>query len=427
MALPDPTPPSPRPRAWGWRLAGGLAVSALLAGSVAYHQRQVIGASVLQSWLRDQGVEGEVVFSALGPDHLSGALRIGPKDKPDLTVERAEVSYRLHGPWEGRSLGADLGQIRLVRPVLKGEWRDGALHFGGLDPLIKTLMSQPRDPRRKLPDLVLEGGRLALASPFGNFDGSASGVVKAGQLAQLDLSLAPTQAQVSGLAARLSAADLQVVRKGDRLIWSGNLRADDLRSKDLAIKGAALSLKAETPYPDLQTGRADGAASLSLTSTIQDLGAAKITARDLKQTSQFDGVISGRTAKGQIQTTFSTGAVTPTPDLRLDRLTGRLGGQGQVSADSLALSLSGRAETQGALSQRRFSLEALDQQLTLAIAKTFAVDGSGLIQLISGANGRICPWPAIMWVPAGSPERGGWRRRDRWDLSRMAPSPCLVV
>lgn len=386
MAPPAPSSPSPRPRRWGWRLAGGLAVSALLAGAVAYHQRQVIGASILQSWLRDQGVEGEVVFSALGPDRLSGALRIGPKNNPDLTVDLAQVGYTVHGPWDGQDPGVDLRQIRLVRPVVKSEWRDGALHFGRLDPLIKKLMSQPRDPSRKLPDLTIEGGRLALATPFGAFDGLGSGEVKAGQLVRLDVNLGPTKATANGLAASLSAAELHVVRKDDRLLWAGDLKADALQGEGMTLKGAALRLTGETPYPDLQRGRADGAASLVLTSTIEDLTAAKTRARNLSQTTRFSGVITDRTAKGQIKTAFTTGAVAAGQGLVLERLTGAFSGPGQMSADSLALSLDGRAETYGALGQRKFTLQAPNQHLTLAIAKTFAVDGAGLFQLSSGGE-----------------------------------------
>ena len=386
MASPAPTPPSPRARSWGWRLTGGLAVTALLAGAAGYHQRQVIGAFVLQSWLRDQGVEGEVVFSALGPNDLAGSLRIGPQGKPDLTVDIAQVGYTLHGPWEGRHLSADLGQIRLVRPVLKGEWRDGALHFGSLDPLIKKLTSQPQDPSRKLPDLVLEGGRLALATPFGAFDGLAAGEVKAGQLVRLDVNLEPTRAEARGLAASLSAAELHVVRKADRLLWAGDLNAEDLHSQGMVLKGAALRLTGETPYPDLQTKRADGAASLVLTSTIGDIATAATQAHNVNQTTRFSGVITDRSIKGQIQTIFSTEAVKAGKDLMLETLTGAFRGPGQASADRLALSLNGQVETRGALGKRKFSLTAPAQHLTLAIAKTFALDGAGLFKLTSEGN-----------------------------------------
>jgi len=115
-------PPAPRParRRRGWWLAGGLALTAAIAGGAAWQERQAIGASVLKSWLEDQGVEGEVSFTRFGPGGLSGALRIGPRDHPNLTVDVAEVSYDLRGPWNGGALTADLKKVRLVRPVLRG-------------------------------------------------------------------------------------------------------------------------------------------------------------------------------------------------------------------------------------------------------------------------------------------------------------------
>ncbi|OYU68549.1 MAG: hypothetical protein CFE28_00170 [Alphaproteobacteria bacterium PA2] len=391
MTEPTPSPArSPALRRRGWWLAGGLALTAALAGGAAWQERQTIGASVLKSWLEDQGVEGDISFTRFGPGGLSGALRIGPKDRPDLTVDVAEVSYDLRGPWNGGALAADFKQVRLVRPVLRGEWRDGALRFGSLDPLIRKLLAQPRDPDRRVPDLVLENGRLTLATPAGNFEGSGSGEAKSGHLVRLDVRLAPTEARSAAMQARLKSAELHLVRREDRLVWAGDLYADSLKGEGLAAHGLELRLTGESPYPDLRTGRADGRANLVLTSGFQDLTTSGVTVRGISQTTKFEGDLLGQTASGHMQTRFSTGTLRSGGNLALDRLTGAFAGPARLTADGLTLTLGGGAETAGSISGRRFVLKAPGQSLKINIDKAMVAQGQGPFDLASeGAVAKI--------------------------------------
>ena len=305
-------------------------------------------------------------------------------------MDVAEVSYDLRGPWNGDALGADLKQVRLVRPVLRGEWRDGALRFGSLDPLIRKLLAQPRDPDRRLPDLVLENGRLTLATPAGNFEGAGSGEVKSGQLVRLDASLAPTEARSAAMQARLKSAELHLVRQADRLVWAGDLYADTFKGKGLAAHGVALRLTGESPYPDLRTGRADGRANLVLTSGFKDLTTSGVTVRDISQTTKFDGDLFGQTATGRMQTRFSTGTLRSGGNLALNRLTGAFTGPGRLTAEGLTLTLGGSAETAGSISGRRVVLKAPGQSLKINIAETMAMEGQGPLDLASeGAVARV--------------------------------------
>jgi len=133
--------------------------------------------------------------------------------------------------------------------------------------------------------------------------------VKSGQLVRLDASLAPTEARSGPVQARLKSAELHLVRKEDRLVWAGDLHADFLKGEGLAAHGVTLRLTGESPYPDLKTGRADGRASLVLTSGFQDLTTSGITVQGGSQTTKFDGDLLGETATGRIQTRFSTGTL----------------------------------------------------------------------------------------------------------------------
>ena len=382
--------PRPAPRRWGWWLTGGLVLTTAVAGVAGWTERQSIGATVLKSWLKGQGVEGDVIFTTFGPNGLSGALRIGPRDHPDLTVDVAEVSYALHGPWDGKALTVDLSKIRMVRPVLRGAWRDGALHFGGLDPLIQKALAQPEDPDRKLPDIIVENGRLALTTPFGAMEGEGSGELASGRLVRLDASLAPAEAHTSVLQASLKAAELHLVRRDDRLLWAGEVHANTLKGEGLAAHGVDLRMTGESPYPDLKTGRADGRASLVLTSNFTDLSASGVAVRELSQTTQFDGDLLGETAAGYLQSRFSTGAVLPGKGLALARLAGKFAGPARLTPEGVILTLNGMADTSGVMRGRRFVLKAPGQSLRVSVANSMSVEGRGPFDLISeGASGKL--------------------------------------
>ena len=119
----------------------------LIALAVAYAARRHLAREALVGWLQSRGVEAEARFEALGPRGLVGELRVGPAESPIITAARAEVSYRLTGPWRGEALGVEVARIRLVRPDIRVQLTDSGLSLGQLDPLIADFRARSEERR----------------------------------------------------------------------------------------------------------------------------------------------------------------------------------------------------------------------------------------------------------------------------------------
>jgi hypothetical protein len=266
----------------------------LLAAAITlYAARRAIARDALTGWLRDQGIESEVTFETFDPGGLSGALRIGPAARPDLTAEVAEIKYDLLGFWNGRALGARVTEVRLVNPVLRGRWHAGKLSLGSLDPLIEKLQSQPPKPDHGQPKILVEGGRLHLDTDYGLVTAGADVQLNRGRLQRLDARIDPAVLKGKGLEARLGASELHVVGFGDRLAIAAAAQVDRARMAGVAADGAALRLTAQTPYPDLAKGAASGDVSLSLAVTARTLVQGDLRAQEVKHAISFKGAASG--------------------------------------------------------------------------------------------------------------------------------------
>ena len=132
----------------------------LVAGSVAWVQREDIADDVISSTLRDSGVLADYDIELIEPGRqvLTNVI-VGDPAAPDLTIERVEV---LIEPQLGYPT---IREVRLTKPRLFGSYRDGQLSFGALDPLIFTESDAPFE----FPAMVLgvNDGRALMDTDFG--------------------------------------------------------------------------------------------------------------------------------------------------------------------------------------------------------------------------------------------------------------------
>ncbi len=137
-----------------------FALLILLAIAGTWLQRESIADSLISDYFTESGIEASYDIEQIGPTRqvLSG-LVIGDPENPDLTIERLELNL---APRWGLP---DIADLRIVRPRLYGTYRDGALSFGALDPLIFT----EEEAQGEFPnmELFIEDGRGLLDADFG--------------------------------------------------------------------------------------------------------------------------------------------------------------------------------------------------------------------------------------------------------------------
>lgn len=368
----------------------------LLAVAIAlYAARRAIAREALTGWLRDQGVESQVTFETFDPGGLSGALRIGPAARPDLTAEVAEINYDLLGFWNGRPFGARVTQVRLVNPVLHGRWHAGKLSLGSLDPLIEKLRSQPPNPDQGQPRILVEGGRLRLDTDYGAITAGADAQLNHGRLQRLDARIDPTTLKGKGLEARLGASELHVVGFGDRVAIAAAAQVDRARLAGLAADDAALRLSAQVPYPDFAKRSATGEVSVSLALAAKALTQGDLRARDLKQAIGFKG-----TASGWAETLVLKGS----GDATLDAAQAKLAG-----SDVRAVQLRAQA---GDLAWTRTGGDRVSGDLRLTGgADRWAANPDLTLTRIAGVFEGPAAATARTWsldLAGGASARGGW-------------------
>lgn len=214
-----------------------------------YAGRNLLAREALLGWLHDRGVSAEADIGALSLSGLNARIVVGPRGRPDLTLEGAQIGYALNGPWAGQALGLQVRSVRLVRPVLRARLRQGALTFGALDPVIAELRKRPSEG--PLPTIRIQGGRLILDSDYGAVDLRADALVDKGRLVRLDGRLAPAGLRSGDLSAQVRAGALSLRTRDDRVSLELTVRLDGFKAP--AASGAATHarLTGEIPYPDL--------------------------------------------------------------------------------------------------------------------------------------------------------------------------------
>ena len=391
-------------------------MAALLVMAAAYAGRRAIAREALTGWLRSQGVESQVSFSTFGPGGFTGTLRIGPAANPDLTAQVAEVRYGLIGWWAGQPFGATVTSVRLVRPVIKGRWKDGRLTLGALDPLIDTLRKRPPRPDARQPRIVVEDARLRLDTDHGPLLARASAQLDNGRLLRLDAAFAPAELKGADRAVRLGPGQLHLVTVGDQVASVLETTVRDLKLGQITAQEARVRLTARTAYPDLKRKRGDGALTQSLTINARSLAYGGTRLRDASLAARFHGQ-----STGWIDTLAVTGDGTAIlgaaradlagAQVRGLRMTANLGGLNWTrrGGDRVAASLATRVSAE-ALSRDKLALTRLSG--ALRGSAVLAAQGGGLA--LAGPVATHGDWSGLGPVRNGdAPEIAALKRAVR--------------
>ena len=248
----DPEPSSP-PKPRKGRTGRKVAVVALMATTAlglvigaAWLNRRVVARDVLVGWLDDRGVPASVRVDRLELDGFVGRIVVGDPRDPDFAGD-VSVDYRLTGPWSGAGFGVTPGRILLTRPLLKARWSENRLSMGSLDPIVEEFTGRPPQPDSRSPLIIVQGGRLNLATDYGPVTALADLTVDNGKLMRLkaripDLRLAQGETRATGL-----AATLDLTTTGDRVALGLNLRAADLSSPVVSGRNTRIGLVADLP------------------------------------------------------------------------------------------------------------------------------------------------------------------------------------
>ncbi|MBV9994236.1 MAG: YdbH domain-containing protein [Caulobacteraceae bacterium] len=254
--------PAKARRRWATRvLAGGALLSIVLFGAL-YLGRRPIAERLADGWLQQHRLPGEFEVRSIGLSGLTASLRLGPKDDPDLQVERLQVDYGLDGPWSGRGLAVATRAVRLFRPQLKARFADGRLDLGSLTSLLQALSGRAGKPGPS-PDLTVEAGLLRLATPGGALTITGDGAMTAGALARARVRLAPFALRLGTARLAGAAQTLGIERRGARLQGSAQGGPLMLAWQGQAWRSGGQTLSADLPAPGRE-GRMGGPARMTI-------------------------------------------------------------------------------------------------------------------------------------------------------------------
>jgi hypothetical protein len=377
--------------------AVGVIIIALLATlAVTYLTRRVLAREALVAWLDARGVEAEANFQAIGPRGLVGALRIGPAAAPILTAKRAEVGYRITGPWAGRAFGVELEQVELFSPTISVSLTPDGPSLGALDSLIEEFRDRPARPGAASPDIIIHDGLLRLSHAGGQAKLHADARMTEGVLVSLSGRLEPTRVTLDGLSLDLAEARLGLVTRDGRASASlaGGLRSG--RFGDLSVGRGALSLALNAPYPDGQSPLGEGPITAVASLTANRLRRDGVEAETVDAFGSFHGQASGGLAaltvrgRGTLRADVEQGRA---GELYVDALSAsaqsqdlswRRGDQGGVSGD-LRLSVIGQRVRSGDLALTRLAADLAGQVAQEPGTLTATLDGP--VSLSGGWSG----------------------------------------
>jgi hypothetical protein len=321
----------------------------LLAAAVGvYLDRLDLARRAALTWINRQGVEGEVQLRSLGPTSLKAKLRLGPKDRPDLTVEEVELTYSLESFLRGK--GLTVTAARLDRPVLNATFKDGRFSVGTADRLLSVLKPPPGAPAQPPPRIAVRSGLVRLRTDYGMAVITADADLDQGRLDRLDASLAPTTLRLGQSAAQVRSAVVRATRSGDRLRLGAQVEAAGLSTAQGSASGAELDLQADLSYPALSDGRIEGRGVGQ--ASVASAAAGNLSAKGLKLDLQALDLAAAPSA-GTGQSRFhlrAAAAQLAQADLRLTGLASE--GSGQLSLDKrgAAVNVSGGLSGSGDIS-----------------------------------------------------------------------------
>jgi hypothetical protein len=396
----EPTEPrrAPRkPRRIGrlWLIVvAALAILALVM-AIAYGARRDLARSALSGWLQERGIAAQIDIESFGPTSAVARIRAGTPGDPEFTVERAEINYGLLGLWSGDPF-VEIRRVRLVRPILRGAFRDGKLTFGALDALIDEFRKRPPRPDARQPLILVEGGLIGLDTEYGHARLRGDARIEDNKLMDLEARLAPVAAKAGGVELAVRGGEISLKTQGDRVTFSVGAIVGQAKGEALEAEESFLRLTGEGPYPDLEKRRGDGALALTLTGGARrlewagtEVGGGEFTARFNGRASGWldDLAIGGRgTLEGRAETGSAAGA-------SVQRVTF------EAEAPTLSWTRTGpdRLSAQGRLSARIGEIVQDELRLRQVAANFRGSAGGGVDQ------------PARVHLTGGATARGSWR------------------
>ena len=296
--------PAPRRRRLGRRIGAALALILLSALAYGWFSREQLADDLISDQLDQLGLEASYAIGSIGPSRqVLTDVVIGDPERPDLTIERVEISLVARFPLPA------IGRLTLVRPRLYGSYNDGKPSFGSLDPL---LFEQESDEPFTFPDLelVLDDGRALLESDYGpvGFKAQGAGNLRGG-FAGILAANAPAL-ELEGCRAAGATLYGEITVDAERPGFSGPLRLAslDCPGQQLALRDAALDISAQLDRGldgiEGDAGLAGGALSLAGNRLDKLAGQTRFSWRE-----------NGLTAEYSIETEG-----VDTPQLALDRM-----------------------------------------------------------------------------------------------------------
>ncbi len=224
------------PQRLRWRLSLLAATALVLFALAIWIGRERIAATLIDDALTENGLEATYDIVSINPQRqIIENVVVGDPDAPDLTVERVNVDIAF-------SFGTPtIGRIELIEPRLYGSFRDGALSFGALDPVIYAESDEPAG----LPslDLAIRDGRARIDSEYGTIgakiegegpiDDGFEGILAA---TAPDFGSPECNAAVATLYGELSSAS-------GRLSFDGPVRLRDLQCESASVANADIGAR----------------------------------------------------------------------------------------------------------------------------------------------------------------------------------------
>lgn len=300
----------------------GVLLAVVLALLVLiYLNRRAATRQVLVGWLERQGVEADMDVERVELDSLVASLRIGDPEAPAVTVERVEVDFAIGAPWSPQGLGVTPSRIRLVRPVLRASVVGGELSLGSLDPLIDRFTARPPRPDTRGPLVLIERGRVRLATDYGPAEVHGDARIDDGKLMRLSARMPAADLRSGDIAADRLSATLDLATVGDRVTLRAGAVAAAASGHGLSGEDLRLGVAGELPYPDLERRRGDGRVSLRAELSADAFAGADSAMRRLAATLAFNGTTAGWLEAFRIEGDSDL-------DVHADRLTGPVSASG---------------------------------------------------------------------------------------------------
>lgn len=384
-------PPKPRRIGKLWLIVVAMLVVLVLALVIAYLARRDLARNALDGWLEERGIASQIEIESFGPTGAIARIRAGDLKDPEFTVERAEIDYGLLGLWSGDPF-VEVRRVRLVRPIVRGAWRDGKLSFGALDPLIEEFSKRPPRPDARRPLILIEDGLIGLDTEYGLARLRGDARIENNKLMTLEARLSPVAAKAGGVNLAVRGGEISLKTRGDRVAFSVGAILGEARGEALAVDESFLRLTGEGPYPDLEKRRGDGALALTLTGGARRfewggsrLGGSEFTARfHGRTTGWLDSLAVG--GRGTLEARAETGSAAGAAVRRVSV---------EAEAPTLAWTRTGadRLNAQGRLSARIGELLQDDLRLR-DVAANFRGSAEGgaeqaaRVHLTGGASAR---------------------------------------